>query len=102
MNALAQVVARAGGPSAVASQLSCSAQAVCFYRDGKRKPPDRLWPTLERLTNGMYTCEQMRPDIVWVRIPDPAWPWHPEGRPLRDDTALNTQAEPAAEVVDVL
>jgi DNA-binding transcriptional regulator YdaS (Cro superfamily) len=30
------------------------------------------------------TCEELRPDINWTRIPDPEWPWHPGGRPVQE------------------
>lgn len=48
-------------------------------------PPDRA-PAIERATEGRVTVEQMRPDVRWARIPDPAWP-HPQGRPCIDVAA---------------
>ena len=38
----------------------------------------------QRATAGKYPCEQLRHDVRWHRVPDPAWPWHPQGRPLID------------------
>ena len=29
-------------------------------------------------------CEQLRPDLDWVRIADKRWPWHRKGRPVLD------------------
>jgi DNA-binding transcriptional regulator YdaS (Cro superfamily) len=56
----------------------------CFTR---RKPlPVRHAPAIERATEGMVTVEQMRPDVRWHRVPDPAWP-HPQGRPCIDVAA---------------
>lgn len=50
---------------------------------GKRKtPPDRC-PSIEQATNGKVTCDELRPDVRWHRIPDPTWP-HPDGRPAID------------------
>jgi hypothetical protein len=40
-------------------------------------------PSIERATHGAVTVEQLRPDVRWVRVPDPAWP-HPHGRPCID------------------
>ncbi len=51
-----------------------------------RPVPDEHCPGIERLTDGRVPCEKLRPDVVWHRLPDPAWPWHPNGRPLIDVT----------------
>lgn len=45
-------------------------------------PPDRC-PDIERAMGGRITCEELRPDVRWQRVPDPAWP-HPHGRPCID------------------
>lgn len=47
-------------------------------------PADRC-PQIERATEGAVTCEEMRADLQWVRVPDADWP-HPQGRPLLDVT----------------
>ena len=60
MQTLPEIVAEAGGPAAVAKEHGSSVQAVCFWRDGERKPPASLYPLLERMTGGRATCEQMR------------------------------------------
>lgn len=49
--------------------------------------PRERCPFIERGTKGAYTCEQLRPDVSWHRVPDPSWPWHIDGRPLIDVTA---------------
>lgn len=51
----------------------------------RRTPPDRC-PAIELATGGAVTCEQLRPDVRWVRVPDPGWP-HPGGRPCIDVAA---------------
>jgi DNA-binding transcriptional regulator YdaS (Cro superfamily) len=73
-----------GGPSAVARMVDCKPPSVTEWRR-RGIPPERC-PALERAIGGRVTCEQMRPDVCWVRLPDAEWPWHPNGRPLRDDT----------------
>ena len=83
MQTLPEIVAEAGGPAAVAKEHGSSVQAVCFWRDGERKPPASLYPLLERMTGGRATCEQMAPEINWYRARDAKWP-HPKGRPLID------------------
>ena len=39
MDAIAEAIEKAGGPSKVAALLGSSAQAVCFWRDGNRRFP---------------------------------------------------------------
>jgi hypothetical protein len=46
-------------------------------------PPAVRCPAIERATAGQVTCEALRPDVRWARIPDDDWP-HPEGRPTID------------------
>lgn len=84
------------GPSEVARLAECAAPSVIDWR--KRGIPPVRCPLLERRTEGRFLCEQMRPDLHWVRIPDAAWPWHPQGRPLLDLAAANAAASevPAA------
>lgn len=53
---------------------------------GRRSAPAERCPSIERATEGRVSVEQLRPDVRWVRIPDPAWP-HPEGRPCIDVAA---------------
>lgn len=48
----------------------------------RRVPPDRC-PAIERATGGQVTVDELRPDVRWVRVPDPTWP-HPDGRPAID------------------
>lgn len=42
---------------------------------------------IERETGGIVTVQDLRPDLIWARLPDPDWP-HPEGRPLLDTARL--------------
>jgi len=67
-----------------------SRSAVSQWFSG-RFPTDRC-PAIEQATQGVVTCEQLRPDVRWQRVPDANWP-HPGGRPCIDIAA---QAERAA------
>lgn len=48
--------------------------------------PESHCVVIERDTNAKATCEQLRDDIAWVRVPDSQWP-HPQGRPCIDVAA---------------
>jgi DNA-binding transcriptional regulator YdaS (Cro superfamily) len=48
-----------------------------------QKPATGLCVAAEGATDGAVTCEELRPDVAWVRIKDKSWP-HPHGRPLVD------------------
>ncbi len=77
------VISMLGGPSRVARMLGIKPPSVIGW--GGRVPPDRC-PSIERATSGAVTVEQLRPDVRWVRVPDPNWP-HPAGRPCIDVAA---------------
>lgn len=47
---------------------------------------------IERESSGAVICEDLRPDVSWLRVPDAKWP-HPEGRPLVDHAARIAQQE---------
>lgn len=88
-----------GRAARLARQLDVSQPFVWQIAKGDRPaPPDRC-PAIERAEEGRVTCEQLRPDVVWRRLPDPNWPWHPAGRPVRDDTGLPLE-QPADEARD--
>lgn len=79
-----------GGPTEVARVVGLSAPTV----HGWKRVPEQHCPAIELWKVGQVTVEQLRPDLVWRRIPDADWP-HPEGRPLRDFAAA-TPAKDAA------
>lgn len=80
--ALEIAIKEAGGLSALASLLvGASPQMVGNWRT--RGVPEGHCPGIEQVLDGKVTCEQLRPDVSWVRTPDKAWP-HPKGRPLVD------------------
>lgn len=83
---MADLITELGGPSELARITGCKPPSVTEWRS-RGIPPERC-PAIERAKQGRWSCEQLRDDIVWRRIPDPNWPWHPAGRPVRDDTGL--------------
>lgn len=68
---------------ALATAVSMHEQYLYQCLTGRRPtPPDRC-PDIERATAGRLTCEHLRPDVRWQRVPDPDWP-NPAGRPCID------------------
>ena len=66
---IAAAIRLAGGPAAVARQLGCTVQAVCFWRDGDRALPVEHGAALEALTGGEVTRRDMWP-TTWHHV----WP----------------------------
>ena len=82
-----QVACKAcGGGTALAAEIKKSPQFVSQMVQGDRPIPTDICPAIERGSSGATSCEDLRPDITWHRIPDKDWPWHPNGRPLVDVT----------------
>jgi DNA-binding transcriptional regulator YdaS (Cro superfamily) len=79
-----------GGTVAVARMAGVAPPSVTAWRT-RGIPADRC-PAIERATDGRVTCEELRADVAWQRVPDPAWP-HPEGRPCIDVAAPAGQQE---------
>jgi DNA-binding transcriptional regulator YdaS (Cro superfamily) len=72
------------GAATIAASLDPRISVQAVYKwPGQERVAEKHCPTLERLCQGRWTCEQLRPDLTWVRTPDTDWP-HPEGRPLLD------------------
>ncbi len=80
---MSNLIASLGGPTAVARMLGIRPPSVLGWRG---KPPPERCPDLERASSAKVTCEEMRPDVRWLRVPDPSWP-HPAGRPCIDVAA---------------
>lgn len=72
-----------GGPTAVARMTGLSVPTV----HGWKTIPHNHCPAIEKATAGEFSCDKLRPDLVWQRIPDSSWP-HAEGRPLLDIAAV--------------
>lgn len=71
---------------AAAAVVGLNEQYLYQCLTGRRQTPLDRCPAIERATQGKVLCEQLRPDIAWHRVPDPAWP-HAAGRPCIDVAA---------------
>lgn len=72
--------------AALARSLDCNADQVRQWRDatdGRRPSPARC-VQMEQVSDGLMTCEELRPDLAWLRVADKRWPWHRKGRPVLD------------------
>jgi DNA-binding transcriptional regulator YdaS (Cro superfamily) len=83
MSLLAYTSAERGRTAQLAAAIGMHPVLISQWAHNARPVPSEHCPQLERATEGAVTCEEMRPDVTWVRIPDPDWP-HPQGRPLLD------------------
>jgi DNA-binding transcriptional regulator YdaS (Cro superfamily) len=72
-----------GGQLKAAALLGITQGAVSQMSGGKRPVPLERCVEIERLTSGRFPCERLRPDVVWRRVVDTAWPWN-SGKPLVD------------------
>jgi DNA-binding transcriptional regulator YdaS (Cro superfamily) len=79
-----RVLAKAGGPTAVATLLGppIKRQNVEYWVRVSDIPAEHC-PALERALG--IPCQQLRGDLIWVRVPDPDWP---DGKPLLDVAAV--------------
>lgn len=79
---------RPGAESMVdfAQGIDANPDQVRQWRHGYmgRRPGQETCLVIERATEGLVTCEELRDDITWRRVKDKAWPWHPAGKPLVD------------------
>jgi len=71
---------------AIAVALGLHEQYLYQCLTRRRETPTEHCPGIERASGGKLLCEQLRPDVLWHRVPDTAWPWHAQGRPLIDVT----------------
>jgi DNA-binding transcriptional regulator YdaS (Cro superfamily) len=72
-----------GAQSKIAKALEISPVLIHQWAHELRPVPVDRCPSIEFETVGSVTCEELCPDVNWVRIPDPDWP-NPQGRPLVD------------------
>lgn len=90
MDALNQAVLLVGGVGALAARLGVGQSVVSNWRARGSVAQDAC-PAIEQIVAGRVQCEALRPDVVWRRVPDAEWPWHPNGRPLIDVTRRHQQ-----------
>lgn len=57
-----------GGTGAMAAALEITAPTVSEWVSGRRQVPAERCPTIERLTKGDVTCEQLRSDVDWAYL----------------------------------
>lgn len=50
----------------LAKSLGIKPPIVSFWANGQRQVPAERCPEIERLTNGMVTCEELRHDVNWA------------------------------------
>ena len=80
-------LAERGQQTRLASLIDAQPQLVWQWIKGARDVPADRCPDIERATDGVVSCEEMRPDVPWLRVTDAAWHWHPNGRPVIDVSA---------------
>jgi len=79
-----------GAAARLAADIGASSVLISQWTkegDERRPIPVERCAAIERATEGAVPCECMRTDVMWTRIADSAWPWHPNGRPVIEVTA---------------
>lgn len=80
----------AGGPTRlgqiVFGEATRKATAAAWAWRNRKCIPAEYAPDIERGLAGAITVDEIRPDVHWTRVPDPAWP-HKGGRPCIDVAA---------------
>lgn len=84
MSAIRVAIKAAGSQTALAQLISLSQGTIGQWVTGARPVPVERCHEIERALRGAVTCEQLRPDLAWLRVKDKSWPWHPGGRPTID------------------
>jgi len=72
-----------GAQSKLALAVGVTPVIVNQWTHDVRQAPAERCPDIEIATDGAVTCEELRPDVTWIRFHDKSWP-HPKGRPLID------------------
>jgi DNA-binding transcriptional regulator YdaS (Cro superfamily) len=72
-----------GSQETLAAVLGIRSPSISGWRRAGAVPPDRC-AEIERATGGAVTCEELRPDVPWIRGPN--------GEPLIDVARLRKEA----------
>ena len=56
------------GNAALAAKIGVKAVLISQWRTGVRPVPAKHCPAIERATNGLVRCEDLRPDVDWAYI----------------------------------
>lgn len=57
-----------GSQNDLAAALNVSKGAVSQWKDEGRRVPAKHCPSIERLTRGVVSCEDLRPDVDWAYL----------------------------------
>lgn len=68
MKPIDRAISYMGNASRLAEAMGVTLQAVCFWRDGKRKVDAETAMLMERVTNRAVTCEELCPTADWAYI----------------------------------
>jgi DNA-binding transcriptional regulator YdaS (Cro superfamily) len=82
LTALERACSIAGSQTKLGQLLGRKKAAVSRWK--REQVPADVCPLIEKHTG--ITCEELRPDVKWVRVKDKNWP-NPKGRPLMDVAA---------------
>jgi len=66
MTPLDSAIVALGGPSNLGAAVNSSPQSVSNWR--LRGVPAEKCPAIERATNGVVRCEDLRPDVDWAYL----------------------------------
>lgn len=83
ITALEKAIYVLGSQAEIAKRLDITPGAVSQWFNGHCPVPAMRCIQFEMATSGAVSCEDLRPDVRWVRVKDKTWP-HPQGRPLVD------------------
>jgi DNA-binding transcriptional regulator YdaS (Cro superfamily) len=84
-----------GSGRRIAAHVGVTPGAISQWAAGTKSCPVERCALVERATGGAVRVEDLRPDVVWARVPDPSWP-NTAGRPLPDFSAAVLTACEAA------
>jgi hypothetical protein len=72
-----------GGRGEMALELKVHRTMVDAVCRGEKRCPEAWCLIVERITTGGIQAQELRPDLVWVRVPCDEWP-NPAGKPMLD------------------
>jgi DNA-binding transcriptional regulator YdaS (Cro superfamily) len=67
MTALQSAIDFAGGQSELARRIGVRQSHIGMWKSRGRVPA-QYCPTIERVTEGVVRCEQLRPDVDWAYL----------------------------------
>lgn len=70
MEPIKRAISHFGSAKRLAEALGVTPQAVCFWRDGKRKIDADVIASIERVTCGAVTRQDFRPDTYQLTWPE--------------------------------